>query len=812
MEEVVDMTARPSALRLTSFSIALLLASPASAASRGDACAFRLATVHALFAAANEAGQGRAALDAGDRTSAASAFSAAERGLLAERKRIASEGGTHLAKGERRALAKALRGARKRARKAGRIAERRGENAVRRSADAAAEAIGAVLADAADAHAMQRCSAGEIAVARLFVGAGETRAVPAGSSIVAELGAEVLGTVVVKGASGGLALAALSGDVTLEGAIDARGSAREPTDAAAPAAASAERAARAAFETNEPGCGDGQPLSITAHAGDVRIGGTFFAYSGDGHGCPPAVVSSADALAFDETLLDAHLARRGGHGGDLIVAAPSGAIRFAPRRADDPGPFTTGEGGAGETVRFTDEFVPPRGATDVVRISAGRGGDSGKLALQAPEVALGSVRRLYGGGRGGDGGRFEWDLRAGEALFPAGLASLAVRGGIGGDGSVQGGRGGDLRYDGDRVVNAAEEAITEVTGTGGSGGNLHANAPRGPDDRLRAGDGGDAEVTGHRGWNGTAAHPDGAPGGRAHAGGGHGSIFDLPTHRNATGGDGGDARARGGRGGDGRPSCSDPPLAGGEGGAGGSVRALGGSGGTAPDGTGGDGGSALLAESGAPGHGGNGLPTGACGVVASDKEALPGRGGTGWILGAEGESVAAITTGCVDDFVTCDDVPPEPEPDACAFPRSFASRVVEYTTYGTTSSVTTDRRIDGVDCTGGGCGAHWTGSTTTTRTDANGSRSETSTFSQDVLSLIPNHPHLTYNFLDHCSPNGELHLAGSAGVDDFSTETRTHTVTHTCGGFCGCGSHWTACCPCETCVYGWRLDGDGVCE
>jgi hypothetical protein len=767
--------------------------------------------VRAFFAAANAAGEGAHAIDGGDRSAGAAAFRDASALLLAERGRVAAEGNAHLAKRERKTLLKTLRAARKRALRAARGGERKEAGAALRGAFAASDAIGAALAAAVEARATLGCVGGDLRVPRLLVAAGETRAVPAGAEIVAELGIEVHGTLAASGAGGGLSIESATGDVVLEGTIDARGSAGDPTAAEPGTPAREKRSARATFETGEPGCGDGEPLSITAHAGDVRIGGTFFAYSGDGHACPPASVDSPAALHFDETYVDAYLARRGGHGGDLIVTARAGAIRFAPRRPDDPGPFTTGEGGTGETVRFTDAFVPPLPELDLLRISAGRGGDSGKLALSSPEVALGTVRRLYGGGRGGDGGRLEWDLRSGEALFPAGLAALTVRAGIGGDGSVEGGRGGDLRYDGDRVVNAPEEPITELTGVGGSGGNLHASVPRGPADELRAGDGGDADVTGHRGWNGTAAHPDGAPGGRTIAGGGHGSVFSLPLHRNAFGGRGGNVRARGGRGGDGRPDCSDPPLPGGTGGRGGSVRAQGGGGGTSPDGTAGDGGSVLLAESGMPGQGGDGLPAGACGDVAAEKEALPGPGGRGYVLGAEGEAVEAVTAGCIGERVSCDEVPPEPEPDACSYPRSFSSRVVEYTQYRD-SSVTTDRRIDGADCTGGGCGAHWTGSTTTTRTDANGTRSETSTFSQDVLSLIPNHPHLGYNFLDHCSPSGELHLAGSAGVDDFSTETRTHTVTHTCGGFCGCGNHWTACCPCETCPRGWRLDGDGVCE
>jgi hypothetical protein len=803
-------------LRFVVLLLAALALTAAANAAPGDACAFHASSVSALFSAANAAGEGAAALAAGDRTAAAAALAAAAQETLAERARVAADAAAPFAKRERKVLLRTLRAAAKRARKAARAAERRSADAAARSATAASEAIAAALADAVAAHSSHSCVGIELRVPRLAVGASETRAVPGGSAVVADAGIEVLGTLAASG-PGGLVLTAASGDVVLEGTVDARGTPPDLAGAISSAPAAPAPTARAARGfTSEPGCGDGQPLSITADTGNVRIGGAFFAYSGDGHDCAPALVDDATALAQDASFPDLWLARHGGNGGDLIVAAPSGAIRFAARRADDPGPFTTGQGGAGQDLRFTDAFVPPDGSPSLTRIYAGRGGDSGKLSLVAPEITLGGVRRLYGGGRGGDGGRLEWDARAGDALFPTALVALGVQGGAGGEGSVEGGRGGDLRYDGDRVVNAGEQPVTEVIGIGGAGGNLHAGVPRAADDELFAGDGGNAEVTGHHGWDGTAAHPDGAEGGRAVAGGGHGSLFDLPDHPNSIGGRGGDARARGGRGGDGRPSCSDPALEGGAGGAGGSVRAHGGSGGTAPAGRGGDGGWALLVETGAPGRGGNGLPTGSCGALATDHESLPGDGGEGFMLGAQGEAVEPLTAGCPDDFVACDEVPEEPEPDACARPRSFSSRVVEVigsTTSGT--SVTYDRRLDGSEpCSVGSCLARHVGSLTTTQVNGGGTRSETVTFDVEVESFLPSGAHLWQNFIDHCSPSGELHIGGSGGVDDLSDPATgfLHTITHTCGGFCACGSHWKACCPCPECRSGWKLDGDGVCD
>jgi hypothetical protein len=803
----------PAAFGIAALAFALSVDSASAGVATGDSCDLRFGTVSALFAAANDAAAASDALAGDDAALAATALLESASGLLAERKRVSSLERGALEPSERRSLLRSLRVARKRAAKAARHAAKKPAGDALPAARAAAEAIELALAEQVASHASHGCVGGTLRVPRLFVAADAARTVPAGSSIVADLGVTVLGTLVASGPGGGLTIEAASGDVVLEGTIDARGGGFGAPAGAASSGARTALAARAV----PPSCGDGLPLAISALAGDVHFGGTFFALAGDGHDCAPLVVSDASPLPQSQGLPELFRAAQGGDGGNVIVAAPEGEIRFATRRSDDPGPFTPGSGGNGQDVTFADSFVPPSGFPDFIVLGAGSGGDSGFLELSSPNVEENGLRRFYGGGRGGDGGRFEWDLRAGEALFPTGQLGLGVQAGFGGVGTVQGGRGGDLRYQGDRIVNEGEQPVTEVRGRAGLGGNAFSDVPRGPDDEVLGGDGGDADVTGHRGWPGTVAHPDGAPGGTAIATGGDGSLSGMPDHPKSVGGRGGDARARGGAGGDGRPSCSDPPAAGGAGGAGGDVRAEGGAGGDALGGRAGDGGFVLLAETGVPGRGGDGLPVGGCGGIAGSHESIPGNGGTGFILGAQGEAVDAITAGCTDEGgVTCDEVPEQPEPDACTRPRSYSSRVVEFLGDANgTASLTIDNRWEAVEpCSIGSCLSHHTGSATRTQVNGGGTHTQISSFDNESSTFLPGGPHLHYGFIDHCSPSGELHVGGGSGVDDLSDPAtgQLHTVTHTCGGFCECGSHWKGCCPCPECRGGWVLDGDGVCD
>jgi hypothetical protein len=773
---------------------------PAPAASPDAICAFRLVGLQALFAAANEVGLARQALAGPDPAPAADRLARALELLDAERERVAAEGGSYLGKKDRKTLAKALRAARRPTKKAARRAAREPAAAVEPLAATAGATIGELLAASSDLYGDLTCVGGELRIPHLHVPPGETRRVPGGSAIVAEDGIELFGSLVMAGTpADGLTLVAESGDVVLEGSIDARGTAPAPD-----ALATLQTSARAALQprgAEPPSCGDGGDFFITANTGNLRVGATFFALGGDGADCPPLEVSDAGQLQPNPGYAHVLHGRVGGNGGDMIVAAVAGSIRFAPRAPDDPGPFSPGSGGAGQDLTFSPGFVPPAGHPEF-SLFGGRGGASGRLTLHGAEPGAAPLPRLYGISEGGRGGSLEWDQRAGEALFPHGLLELWVGGGFGGEGTVRGGLGGDVRYEGDRVVNAPGGPVTRLAALAGWGGGAYGDVPRGPDDPVLGGDGGDAEATGHAGWDGIVSHPDGAPGGEASVHGGIGTPSPLPDHPKSIGGRGGDARGYGGRGGNGRASCTDPPGPGGRGGEGGSVVVAGGDGGDAPGGRGGDGGSALVAETGSPGVGGEGDPPGECGLLAEDSDTLPGNGGEGFILGAQGEAVASRFTGCVgDDLAACDD---DSDPGSC--PRVYSSTVNVHTVYDFGREITSDYLDNGAqECTGDRCVWSRSGGGTTTTVEPNGETRTTSfSYADDYPDLPGGHGH---NFSVHCSPSGELHLPGSGGVDRTERPGVEVTVTHSCDG-CECiGTRplATACCACGDCPGGWAL-------
>ena len=333
----------------------------------------------------------------------------------------------------------------------------------------------------------------------------------------------------------------------------------------------------------EPNCADGGSVSITALTGNLVIGAAHFAIAGDGTSCPPLTVSDATLTQLRQGTVGNFLAANGGNGGLIHLEAPRGTVRFTARPPNDPAPFSPGAGGDGQELLFDPTLVPPppdQRSPGVVQFHAGSGGQSGSLQLVAARVDAGGLRRFYRQGEGGRGGNFTWDQRPGSGLFPSGAEHLLLLAGEGGGGVLRGGRGGDISYQGDRIVNAVGEPVTTVSVLGGGGGEVYDDPDGtseplrpsllGPDDFLEGGEGGDAEVTGHAGWNGTAAFPNGAAGGyvNALAGGlllgGGGNV--LPVHPNSRGGRGGDMRVRSGRGGSGWSRCDGAPLPGGNGG------------------------------------------------------------------------------------------------------------------------------------------------------------------------------------------------------------------------------------------------------
>src|SRR5262245_39144008 len=788
---------------------------PAPTASPSDVCAFRLATIQSLFGAANGAGLAGGRLRAGDGAAAPRSLAAATAALRAELRRVKKSGRTHLGKQGGRDLAKALAAVRRSAMKAARATKRKPASAIELVGDAAAR-IGSLLTGQTGAYRALACTGGELRVERLHVLDGETRRVPGGAMSVAAGGIELQGDRVMGGTTAdGLTLVAERGDVVLEGGVDASGT---PLDqGTALRARAARRASPRALD--HPDCGDGGSVAITALTGNLVIGTAHFAIAGDGASCPPLVVSDATLLQLRRGTVGNYLAANGGNGGLVQLEAARGTVRFVARPPDEPAPFSPGTGGDGQELRFDPSFVPqPADARSpgILEFHAGSGGMSGSLQVVAARVDPGGLRRFYRQGEGGRGGNFTWDQRQGSGLFPNGVEHLLLLAGEGGPGAVRGGRGGDISYQGDRVVNAAGELVTTVSVLGGGGGEVYEDPDGtsgplrpsllGPDDFLEGGEGGHADATGHAGWNGTEAFPDGASGGYISVlGGGFllgGGGDVLPVHPNSRGGRGGDVRVRGGRGGSGLARCNGAGLPGGNGGAAGPLRAQGGKGGDAPGGQGGDGGDVLQAEAAPPGQGGAGTPPGECGALADSEEVQSGAGGHGVSMGALGSVVEVRSNGCNAEPAPCTPaVTTTTLP--CGPPFSYHSFVENETVTrtvtpsGTSVRTTTRTSVeDGTQaCTGSGfaasCVWHRVGSITDTIVETDG---EVRTTNSSYDLETPDHGSIV---LDHCAPDGTPHPIYTPGVDRSERGSTTFTRRHDVSGRTPntCVTHPFVCCP-----------------
>jgi hypothetical protein len=791
-----------------------LAASPGAAAppAPGPACDFRAVTLSALFAAANETARAGAALDAGDGAAAAARLGGAAGLLLAERQHVARLGRAELAKDERKPLLSSLRAARRFARRSARLAAKRPAAEVRPLIVLGAAMLDTTLEQQVTEHAARACGGLAVRVPELVVEHGAVRSVPAGTTITAELGVTILGDLV---APGGITIEAESGDLVLEGGVDAHYGARLDVARAARGdeAALAARSARGA--TAPPAsCGDAEDVVFRARRGNVRIGSRFLGAAGDGGDCTPLTVT--DRAQLEETTFSGprlRLAgRSGGKGGSVRVSARAGAIRFATRPLDDPGVFWPGNGGRGQDLTIDAAFAPPSGFGSI-HLVAGDGGPAGSLELDSPSADTLPLYRVLAESVGGHGGDIDWDVRVGGALFPSGLATVYAVAGSGGDGATSGGNGGEARYYGDRVVNGPGEPTTEVFASGGSGGSVFAGVPRMPADATQGGHGGGAAATGHRGADGTEEEPAGAVGGRVEVtGGGGGSVPNDPARSSA--GDGGSASGWGGRGGRGFPSCAAAPGAGGRGGAGGTAYVEGGSGGFAPAGQAGDGGDSVAAFAGQPGEGGDGAPAGACGSEAARPASIWGIGGEGAVPGENGTAVSTQSPACTAAAFTCEELGPRRDP--CVSPRFYGAHVTDYQGAPDGSIYTIfENVLSGYEvCTGNFCNsAHHTVHTTERRKSFNQTEEAVIRFDPretDWGSLVFG-THRDLLWYDHCTGDGELHRAGMPGTDVVRTSpTFVQRVAHACVGACACSSTAVRCCLQENGAW-WPSD-DLICH
>src|SRR5262249_45656913 len=110
---------------------------PGPTASPSDVCAFPLATIQALFGAANGAGLASGQLRSGDGAAAPRPLSAATAALKAELRRVRKNGRAHLGKQGRRDLTRALAAVRRSAAKAARATKRKPASAIELVGDAA---------------------------------------------------------------------------------------------------------------------------------------------------------------------------------------------------------------------------------------------------------------------------------------------------------------------------------------------------------------------------------------------------------------------------------------------------------------------------------------------------------------------------------------------------------------------------------------------------------------------------------------------------------------------------------------------------
>jgi hypothetical protein len=676
----------------------LVPAAPAIAGSADPACDFRAATVGALFAAANGAEVAVDLLARGDAAVAGAALSAAAERMLDEKRRIAAEWRPHLTAREKKQLAKALKTARKRFGKAARFATRKPDRAALQ-AIAALEDIDATMSAQSSARAALGCEGGgELRVPILFVGAGHTRTLPAGTTIVAELGIEIRGTLAASGPRGGLTIEALSGDIVLDGILDGTGGAPAPGARAEAAAEGARapgaRGGAAAF----PNCGDAGPVTVSVASGDLRVGPSAGIWAPSGSDCAPLAVTDWSLLYQDGVNFSSYYGARGGRGGSIRLEAPAGRVVFAPRAAGAIAPLRPGSGGAGRGLLIASTLLPPA-QIDVLRVFGGDGGASGVVTADpaTPILWAGGVPdRVYAdtAGSGGGGGYVTWYANQGTDSYPGVLEGVAIRGGDGGTGIDAGGPGGDVFYAGHRVVSELGRRIADVTAVGGEGGATFgddATLARGPEESVTGGHGGEAIASGHVGWSGDEIYRDGAAGSPVVVWGGNGGSIGPLTDGTTRpggggrGGNGGNAEGFGGTGGNGRPgACSAGDVeAGGDGGDGGGVLAHGGNGGESPSGVGGDGGSVMDIALGEPGLGGGGSPLGQCGDPPARFESVAGRGGEGLIFGRDGTlRPVEPTSGCGTLVSTCAGLPPDP--DACGTPRWYrTSRTLAVAPLGT---------------------------------------------------------------------------------------------------------------------------------
>jgi hypothetical protein len=503
------------------------------------------------------------------------------------------------------------------------------------------------------------------------VGEGEVFRVDAGTEIIASEGIKIAGDLIVDGSKpGDILLTAEDGNIVVSGRViveDATGATNAQTVEVRAASITSKASATPKAGTS---------IIITAKGANRDVILLGF----------PSFQSGRGQDALDETIVSPlssrHEGEAGANGGDIILRAPLGAVRLPQSRVlSDPDLFGLGDGGDGADVEV--DRLGFNTTETSIEIVGGRGGNSGRLVVEGTTVEgvptlqeFEQQAEFIAGGSGGRGGHVLWDnTPVGvvgekgallEKTYP--LTEMIVKGGDGGDGARDGGRGGTAMYWSGRPTREPGEPTASASAYGGNGGAVFASpVPLGV---LRGGEGGSFSVWGNAGPDGDATRRDGGDGGDALGQGGDGGdVSNDVLYNSAVGGPGGhseDAQTRmgqelpnrisgsyatrlygviAGHGGEGykydaKGDCDG--CWGGDGGDSGSESAYGGNGGSVPSSLrgseGGRGGDVWTVGRAGTSFGGDGNPPGKGGCNGT-RLAQPGAGGNGEVSRGPGSEL-----------------------------------------------------------------------------------------------------------------------------------------------------------------------------
>jgi hypothetical protein len=381
---------------------------------------------------------------------------------------------------------------------------------------------------------------------------GETQEFPAGFEIIASEGIDIAGDLIInRSRPGDFILRAENGNIRISGKVIVQETGNFSS--------AGKKIIRGLNALKKETAQQGTSLFFTVNR---QAGATIdFARwaaikSGNGMDALGTTIESWDGFFEGE---------KGGRGGDISITA--GRIILPKVQPGDPPLFTLGNGGNGSNITVDRNAFNTKGTT--VDIIGGHGGVSGHLYFETDRIeGIPSVDELspeieyLAGGVGGRGGNVIWenteqpilpgssgtlDFLGDDNKLPS-LQEIILRGGWGGSGAIEGGKGGFAAYWSGRVIhfNVPNKKAASVSVTGGNGGEVFGSPV--PIYLALGGEGGEYIVLGNYGQPGAAidvdgvTFPNGADGGNVVGiGGKGGSILEDVIFHSAIGGDGGNS-------------------------------------------------------------------------------------------------------------------------------------------------------------------------------------------------------------------------------------------------------------------------------